>query len=330
MFMTAQGGGATGAGLVRASLSSLLLAVAPSAGFACACGCGVFDVGTATMLPNGPGGTLYLEDDYMNQTENWVGSHHGLSAANTDKDIQTNFGGAGIDYQFNDTWGASLKIPYWDRLFRTDIGVPGAPDVTSFRHTALGDIRLVGRYTGFSSDLSTAITLGLKIPSGDWTYPNFDRDTSIGTGTTDLLLGGYHLGSIGSSNHLKWFVEALLDRAFNMREGYRPGNEVDAAAGLLYDGIHIGQTATLATLLQLVGSDRLHDSGASADPANSGYHRLLLSPGAELSYGQWKVYGDLEYRLYHYANAASSVAIEGTQGQLVAPVLFKFMLSYHW
>ncbi len=43
--------------------------------------------------------------------------------------------------------------------------------------------------------MSSGLSLGVKLPTGDWTYPNFDRDTSIGTGTTDLLLGGYHLGT---------------------------------------------------------------------------------------------------------------------------------------
>lgn len=307
----------------------LLLWLAPAASFACACGCGVFDVGTVSMLPTHAGGTVYLEDGYMNQSENWVGSHSAPASANTDKELQTNFGALGMDYQFNSDWGAALEFPYWDRLFRTDIGTPAAPDVTSFRHSALGDIRLTGRYTGFSSDLSTGLTLGLKLPTGDWTYPNLDRDSSIGTGTANLLLGGYHVGTLSDNPHLKWFAEVLLDRAFNTREGYRTGNEIQAALGALYDGIQLGQLGTLATLLQLIGSDRLHDSGANANPANSGYHRRLLSPGVEASFGQWSIYGDAEYRLYHYANAASSVAVEGTQGQLVAPVLLKFMLSYH-
>jgi hypothetical protein len=309
---------------------SLLLGLAPAAGFACACGCGVFDVGTVSMIPSQAGGTVYLEDDYMNQNQNWVGSHAAPASANTDKELQTNFGDLGLDYQFNNDWGATVELPYWDRLFRTDIGTPSAPDVTTFRHNALGDTRLIARYTGFSSDLSTGLTLGLKLPTGDWTYPNFDRDSSIGTGTTDLLLGAYHVGSLGTDPHLKWFAEALLDRPCNTREGYRPGNEIDAALGALYDGIQLGQVGTLATLLQLIGSDRLHDSGVQADPYNSGYHRLLLSPGVEASVGQWKIYGDAEFRVYHYANAAPSVAVEGTQGQLVPSVLFKFMVSYHW
>ncbi len=78
----------------------------------------------------------------------------------------------------------------------------------------------------------------------------------------------------------------------------------------------------------MIGSDRLHDSGVNADPPNSGYQRVLLSPGLEADVGKWKLYADAEFRVYHSANAAPSVATEGTQGQLVAPVLLKFMVAY--
>ena len=91
---------------------------------------------------------------------------------------------------------------------------------------------------------------------------------------------------------------------------------------------NLGNNGKLTALLQVIGSDRLHDSGVNADPPNSGYHRVLLSPGLEADVGRWKFYGDAEFRVYHYANAAPSVATEGTQGQLVAPVLLKFIVSY--
>lgn len=316
---------------------TLALGAAPAVGFACACGCGVFDVGTVTMLSPQPGGMVYLEDDYQSQDQNWVGSHAAAASANSDKEIETNFGGIGAVYQFSSDWGAELKIPYWDRLFRTDIGDPGAPDIADYRHSALGDIRLQARYTGLSTaQQTTGITLGLKLPTGDWTYPNFDRDTSIGTGTTDLLLGAYHLGNIGAagrvggSGQLQWFGEFLLDRAFNSREGYRPGNEMDAALGLLYSGIQVSPNVTVSPLLQVIASDRLHDSGINADPPNSGYERLLISPGLAVNIDQWSLYADAEFRVLHYANAAASVDVEGTQGQLIAPVLIKAMVSYNF
>jgi hypothetical protein len=300
----------------------------PGLAAACACGCGVFDVGTAAMALTHPGGMLYLEDDYQDQDQNWVGSHAAPAANNTDKEIETHFGSVGIDYAFNQDWALSVKVPYWDRLFRTDIGSPGAPNVQDFRHSALGDLRLLGTYTGLSPDMSTGLSVGVKLPTGDWTYQNFDRDTSIGTGTTDLLVGGYHFGNISDESHLQWFVEGLFQRAFDSREAYRPGNETDAAIGLLYNGIRWGDDNKVTALLQVIGSDRLRDSGVNADPDNSGYHRVLLSPGIEAGIGRWKAYGDAEFRIYHYANAAPSVATEGTQGQLVAPVLLKFIVSY--
>ncbi len=304
--------------------------LAPAFSWACACGCDVFDVGTATMLASQPGGVIFLEDDYQNQDQNWVGSHAAPADANSDKEIETHFGGVGFDYQFNGAWGMTMKVPYWKRLFRTDTGTPGAPDIMDFRHSGIGDVRISGRYTGFSPDLTTGITVGLKLATGGWTYPNFDRDTSLGTGTTDLLLGAYHLGMLSERAHLNWFAEALYDRAFNTRNGYRPGNETVVAAGIVYNGLQLGQRGSLATLLQVSASDRLRDSGVNSDSMNSGYKRVLLSPGVEAGIGHWKYYADAEFRIYHYANAAPSLAAEGTRGQLVAPVLLKIMVSYHW
>jgi len=133
--------------LAPALALSVLLGLAPAAGLACACGCGVFDVGTVSMLPSGPGGAIYVEDDYMNQNQNWAGAHAAPASANTDKELQTNFGNVGLDYQFNNDWGATAELPYWDRLFRTDIGTPTAPDVTTFRHSAIGDVRLTASDT---------------------------------------------------------------------------------------------------------------------------------------------------------------------------------------
>lgn len=74
----------------------------------------------------------------------------------------------------------------------------------------------------------------------------------------------------------------------------------------------------------------MHVLDRNSDALNSGYERVLWSPGVEAGIGHWKCYADAEFRIYDYANAASSVAVEGTQGQLVAAVLFKVMMSYRW
>lgn len=308
---------------------STLAALAPGLAFGCACGCDVFEVGgTPIMVQTQPGVMVYLEDDYQDQNQNWVEGHAAPAQNNTDKKIITNFGSVGLDWNIERNWSFSAQIPYWFRRFSTDIGSPGTPDVVTFNHNALGDIRLLGTYTGLSPDWSTGLSAGVKLATGDWTYPNFDRDTSIGTGTTDLLVGGYHIGVLSNDYHLKWFAQGIFQRAFNTREGYRPGNETDVALGLMRDGITVGDTTSLAAVLQILASDRLHDSGVNADPPNSGYRRVLVSPGLVASVNHWKFYGDLEFRAYHWANAAPSVAYEGTQGQLVAKVLAKAVITY--
>jgi len=303
----------------------LVLTLAPGGAFACACGCGVFDV---AMLPSHAGGAVYLAVEYLDQDQNWIGSSAAPASVNADKEIETLFYTAGFDYQFNGDWGIRVSVPYLDRSLRTDIGTPSQPDVATFRHDALGDTRITARYTGFSPDLSTGVTLGIKLPTGDWTYPNFDRDTSIGTGTTDVLLGAYHVGTVSRAYSLQWFAETLYSWATDSRAGYRPGDQLDAAVGMSYSGLYL-HSIPVTPLLQLMGTVRWRDSGINADPDNSGYRRLLLAPGAEVTSGPWKFYADAEFRLYHYANA-SSTPEGGMQGQLVAPVLIKLMVSYHW
>ena len=49
----------------------------------------------------------------------------------------------------------------------------------------------MGMYTGFSNDMSKGIIFGVQLPTGNYTAPGFDRDTQIGTGSTDLILGAF-------------------------------------------------------------------------------------------------------------------------------------------
>ena len=76
---------------------ALLLGLAPGATFACACGCEVFDVGTAAMIQTKPGGMVFIEDDYLDQDQNWVDSKAAPASANTDRKLQTQFGGLGLE-----------------------------------------------------------------------------------------------------------------------------------------------------------------------------------------------------------------------------------------
>jgi hypothetical protein len=76
----------------------------------------------------------------------------------------------------------------------------------------------MGMYTGFFSDLSTGVMFGLKFPSGVYTAAGLDRDTQIGTGSTDLILGAFHRGLINrrAARNLNRH-HALLDGTQNAR-----------------------------------------------------------------------------------------------------------------
>jgi hypothetical protein len=306
--------------LLRGAAVSAVLAPAfgllltPQSALACACGCGVFDVGTASLFASGSGGVAFLEYDFMDQNRNWSGTSAAPAADNGDKEIRTDFVTAGMEYMFNRSWGVMAEVPYWNREFKTDDG----SGVEGFSHAALGDIRLRGMYTGLSDDMSTGFEFGVKLPTGDYKYPNFDRDTEIGTGSTDLLLGAYHFGGITEDNSWVWFGQVAWDQPLASQGGYRPGAEVDAALGVYYSGISLSDDVTLVPMLQLIGSHRAHDGGPQGDPDNTGYDRLMLSPGLELDLSNWKLYGDVEFPVYQ----------DMTGNQLVASKLFKVILSY--
>ena len=287
---------------------------APGVGFACACGCGVFDVGTAAMFPTHTGGMLFLEQDFMDQNQNWSGTASAPAANNGDLGIRTSFWTVGVQYTFDRRWSARLELPYWERRFITtaDNGGP-----VTFNHRALGDVRLKGVYTGLSEDLSTGITFGVKLPTGDSTYPNFDPDTEIGSGSTDLLLGAYHLGRLTADNRWSWFTSAQWQQPLIHKRLYRPGFEIDTAAGVYYGGWRFGNSMRIAPLLQVAVSYRGHDGGPMGHPEDSGYVRAFLAPGAELDVGRTRIYADVSRAAY--TNASGN--------QLIARTLFKVNVS---
>ena len=302
----------------RAKLITIVLllstALTPAASWACACGCGIFDVGTSAMLPTHEGGMVFTEYDFLNQKKNWSGTSSAPADNNDDKQIRTNFMTVGGQYMFNRAWGAEVEIPYWNRYFKT---TDDSGDVVGFTHSTFGDIRLKGIYAGFSEDMSTGITYGLKLPTGDYTYANFDRDTEIGTGSTDILLGAYHMGKLTADNKWNWFANIQLDLPVLDRSGYRPGTEVDAVTGIYYNGWTF-HGVKIAPVAQVLGSTRTHDSGINSMPDDSGYHRVLLSPGLEVDVANVRVYTDAEFPVYQDVRG----------NQLTASDQYKVNVSY--
>ena len=295
-----------------------VVALSPTSAFACACGCGVFDVSTGTMLPTSEGGKAWLEYDFSTQNQNRSGLHQAPRDDNADHLIHTDFITAGVEYMFNRSWGAEVELPYWNRNFKTQTDTPNTGDTQIFNTSSFGDVRLKAVYTGFSEDMSTGLTLGVKLPTGDFTAANYDRDTQIGTGSTDVLIGAYHQGALAEKTSFNWFVHGEWDQPVSIQDDYRPGDEFDAAVGVYDNDFYTTKDSKLTPLLQVIGSARMRDRGANAHPEDTGYTRLLISPGVEYDINQISLYGDVEVPIYQNVNG----------NQITAPVMFKLMVGY--
>ena len=295
----------------------LFAALSPSVSQACACGCGLFDVGTESMFALNAGLTLFLEYDSMDQNKNWSGTSRAPADDNDDKRIRTRFINAGFKYQFDRSWGVAVEIPYWQRRFDTTDANTG--NTVGFDHGSVGDIRIKGSYTGLSSDMSTGLTFGVKLANGDSSYANFDADTQIGSGSTDLLLGAYHLGNLTSDARWRYFAQVQWDKPVAHKAGYIPGQEVIAAIGAYYEGWQVASTVKVAPVLQISATYRGHDGGAFGHPGDSGYTRLLATPGIEADVGRVSVFLDVGLPVF--------VNVSGNQ--LVSSAFWRLNLSYH-
>ena len=327
-----------------------LLSFTTTAALACACGCSVFDVGGLdTPQEQDHGGRVFFEFWSGDQTENWVGSSRAPAALNSDKQINTQWYNVGFSYNFNRDWGVMVRIPTVNRTLTTDTG--DYAGIVPFNSKDIGDIEIMGMYTGFFKDMSTGVIFGIKLPTGTFTAPGLDRDTQIGSGSTDLLLGAFHRGLLTGDNVWQYFSQIMLRQPFlyqaaadpqgffdgnpGVVQTYFPGRQIDAAGGIVYNNLyHVLGLDKITPLAQVILSHRDADSGTGSDPYNSGFDRVMLSPGVEFTKvvdeannRVVKLYADIEVPVYYRANAAENA---GTEGQLVAPYLIKVVASYNF
>jgi hypothetical protein len=337
-------------------LGTLVLAVVPlvgvstTAALACACGCSVFDVGGLDLpQEQDHGGRVFFEYWSGDQNENYVGSSKAPAALNTDKEINTQWYNVGFSYNFNRDWGVMVRVATTVRALTTDTQSPLG--IQTYRASDIGDIEVMGMYTGFFPDMSTGAIFGIKFPTGPYATPGIDRDTQIGSGSTDLLLGGFHRGLLSGDNAWQYFSQVMWRQPFLYRDAadpqgffdgnpgvvqsYHPGLQVDGAVGIDYNNwYNVLGFDKITPLGQVIVSHRDHDNGTGADPFNSGFDRVMLSPGIEFTKvldeannRVGKVYFDIEVPVYYRGNAANNAGIEG---QLVAPYLLRLVASYNF
>ena len=267
--------------------------------WACACGCGIFDVSSRPMLPTHPGGMVFLNYNFLDQFQ--------PVETNENKQIRTHFWTGEVQYLFNRQWGIQAELPVWFRSVKND-------EDTSF--SSLGDIRINGIYTGLSPDMSTGFTFGVKLATGETTHLGLERDLQIGSGSTDILLGAYQLKTLDNEGLWTAFGQIQVNLPMLISGDYRPGSELNAVIGMHYHGWTVGEY-TLSPVLQATSTSRWMDSGLNADSDNSGYQRLLVSPGLEINMGDWCAYTILGFPIIDHVNGA----------QLIAPNYFKLSIG---
>jgi hypothetical protein len=188
---------------------------------------------------------------------------------------RNNYITAGIEYDFNDSWGVALQLPYIFRDHATFGEDHQSYDTSS--SSSIGDMRFIAHYQGFLPGHNLGVELGLKLPTGSFsdTFRDgaaLDRGLQPGTGTTDLIAGLYYFDKLAAD--WSWFSEATVQTAFNYREDYKPGTAGTFSAGLRYTGI-----SKLIPQLQVNARLSSRDTGAQADNFDSGGTVINLSPG---------------------------------------------------
>lgn len=207
-----------------------------------------------------------------------------------------------IDYGFDERWSLSLRVPLVRRDHLHDLidettGLPGAAE--RWRFGKLGDVQVLARRQVVSSDATASHALfgGLKLSTGSITVTNADgsraeRALQPGTGTTDLVFGVAGRRALGGADAL--FGQAGVTAALNSREQFRPGARIELGGGWSH-----AFSPGFGGVLQLNLRQRARDSGAQAEPGNSGSTTLDLAPGLTFAAGTGStLYGYLQLPLY--------------------------------
>ena len=282
-----------------------VLAMTPSLASACACGCGMFDIGMPGMaLPSSQGGSVNLQQTFLNQNTAEQGTSKIPLSQSSDQQIQTTFTNLNAEYQFNRDWGVMAMVPYWQRSFDTNVNFGNGPaQVVDSKVSTLSDIRLMGIYSGFSPDMSSGLIFGLKLPTGTYTAPGFDRDTQPGTGSTDVLLGAYKMGQ---EQGWGWFAQGIWRHAVTTSDNYRPGDSLQLVAEMHYDGFQ--RNTHIIPTLMFNGTIRKSDSGINSDPLDSGLKTVYVTPGILVQINRhWQANANLYLPVYQWSNGVQLV-----------------------
>jgi hypothetical protein len=211
---------------------------------------------------------------------------------------------ATVDYALSKNWTVSASAPVVSRSHSHIADPAGAANLETWNFSKVGDSRLLAfyRFDHPDPDVGYGLIMGLKLPTGDYRVSNAEgvlaeRALQPGTGSTDLVIGGYYSGP-GAQPDASWSAQALTQQAAASKDGFKPG-----AQYLLNLGYRHPLAESWHALVQVNASIKERDSGVNAEPDLSGSTTVFLSPG--LSYAlshDVQIYGFAQLPVYRHVN----------------------------
>ena len=155
--------------------------------------------------------------------------------------------------------------------------------------------------------------MGFKLPTGSTTANGNSTDPANpgpvridpglqpGTGTTDVIFGGYYNDAI--NKEWGYFAQAMYQAALYTQDGYRPGDSLNMTLGIRYAGFDI-----VVPQLQLNFRNMQRDSGDIADKVSTGGTLLYISPGVIAAISdQISMYAFIQVPIYQDLNGVQLV-----------------------
>lgn len=210
----------------------------------------------------------------------------------------------GLSYSPGADWNYRLLAPLISRSHTTygAASNPLTPDQLSGASVdSLGDIKFIVSYQGVLPTHNLGIQLGVKLPTGDYGGPSasgtgtvgrnpvsfgpggnsggqlLDTSLQAGTGSTDLIIGGYYFQPV--SQNFDAFVNgqfqaAVMEKLDQVGADYRPGNLATVSVGMRYEA-----NPGIVPQLQINITRKSAELGALADTADTAGTVAYLSPG---------------------------------------------------
>lgn len=225
---------------------------------------------------------------------------------------------AALNYT-GETFALSIQIPFVNRTHGTyGTGAAGLTvnpsTLTTSSDNSIGDVRIISRYSGFSSEKTSGLIAGIKLPTGN-TRATFsdgitplDAGLQIGSGSTDLIFGGY---TSGSMHEYGWFAQGTVQHAVSTDAAlagatYRPGDAYTVNTGVRY--AEFGAKVTPMLQLNIIKRQADTGTGVPLDPVTlvpvSGGTLAYLAPGVSIRAGNgMSVYGFVQLPVYQSVNS---------------------------